>query len=353
MKNWLEKCKKVTEEVPLSNIQKVSIGGLFILFGITFVQSQLSQLLEEYADLMLSAVLPSVIVELTNEERVDKNLNSLVHSEVLDETARRKAEHMRDNEYFAHDSPDGVEPWHWFDEVGYDYVHAGENLAIYFDESDEVVEAWMESPLHRDNVLKNEYKEIGVAAVEGEYKGFDTIFVVQHFGTPAKKVLAEEVEEVEVPVVETPEDIEVPEVVLEEEQAPIVPALLPVEVLAPEPEVVVEQVTTVLTQGDMTVYVSDHDATSTNKEEDRVIVPASTNNTSIPLTKTPNENTTNIMNMMYLLLSIAVAVALTVSTIHHQKHGNKLQVAYGIALLLVATLFMSFHTYVVEAFTIF
>ena len=48
----------------------------------------------------------------------------------------------------------------------------------------------MESPLHRENILRDEYTEIGVAAVEGEYKGYDTVYIVQLFGTPAVQASA-------------------------------------------------------------------------------------------------------------------------------------------------------------------
>jgi len=92
---------------------------------------------------------------------------------------------MAEHEYFSHYSPEGVSPWCWFDEAGYVYAHAGENLAIHFTDSTEVVEAWMDSPTHRENIVDPKYTEIGVGTARGEFDGYDTVYVVQLFGAPA------------------------------------------------------------------------------------------------------------------------------------------------------------------------
>ncbi len=133
-----------------------------------------------------AAVLPVVLVTLTNEDRADSGLEELSVNPVLEEAARLKAEHMAENSYFAHVSPDGIDPWYWFYRVGYNFVEAGENLAVNFVDSEDVSQAWMDSPLHRANIMNGDFTEIGIAAVEGKYKGKKTIFVVQMFGKPAQ-----------------------------------------------------------------------------------------------------------------------------------------------------------------------
>lgn len=65
------------------------------------------------------------------------------------------------------------------------YAHAGENLAVHFTDSSEVVDAWMDSPSHRANIVNAQYAEIGVGTARGTFEGFETVFVVQLFGTPA------------------------------------------------------------------------------------------------------------------------------------------------------------------------
>lgn len=91
---------------------------------------------------------------------------------------------MAEKSYFAHTSSDGVTPWHWFQEVDYPYLYAGENLAIHFTDSEDVIDAWMNSPTHRANILNTRFTEMGIATAQGSYQGRATIFVVQLFGTP-------------------------------------------------------------------------------------------------------------------------------------------------------------------------
>src|SRR3989338_5878655 len=92
--------------------------------------------------------------------------------------------------YFAHTSPDGLTPWHWLDVVGNNYSMAGEHLAVNFFESDDVDQAWMNSPTHRANIVKEGYKEIGIGIASGVYQGRNTTFVAQFFGTPIAVVQA-------------------------------------------------------------------------------------------------------------------------------------------------------------------
>jgi hypothetical protein len=74
--------------------------------------------------------------------------------------------------------------------AGYQYEYAGENLAKNFLFSDGVVTAWMNSPTHRDNILKREYTEVGYAIVNGTLNGEQTTLVVQMFGKPASSNIA-------------------------------------------------------------------------------------------------------------------------------------------------------------------
>ncbi len=124
------------------------------------------------------------VINLTNNERTKNGLHNLYHNPTLDKAAQLKAQDMFAKDYWAHVSPDGVEPWHWFEVVGYNYSAAGENLARDFDTSSGVVSAWMASPSHRENILYANFTEIGVAVVDGNLGGEDTTLVVQLFGTP-------------------------------------------------------------------------------------------------------------------------------------------------------------------------
>jgi uncharacterized protein YkwD len=132
----------------------------------------------------LAAVLPAEVVELTNKERSYNSVEELARHPLLEMAAQAKAEDMAREGYFSHTGPDGKEPWAWIEEEGYLYASAGENLAVRFNESADVVRAWMESPGHRANIVKAGYTEIGVGVAEGVYQGAPATFVVQYFARP-------------------------------------------------------------------------------------------------------------------------------------------------------------------------
>ncbi|MCA9362244.1 hypothetical protein KC906_02625, partial [Candidatus Kaiserbacteria bacterium] len=171
-------------------LQKVSMSLMGVLVLLTFMGANLHALFWQSSEWLVSTVLPAVVVDLTNEERAENDAAPLRRNSTLDEAAQLKAEHMAQNQYFAHYSPDGVSPWHWFSEAGYVYAHAGENLAIHFTDSAEVVEAWMNSPAHRQNIVDGKFTEIGVGTAKGTYEGYNTVYVVQLFGAPAVPVPA-------------------------------------------------------------------------------------------------------------------------------------------------------------------
>jgi hypothetical protein len=127
------------------------------------------------------------LVEETNNSRLVDNIPAVQFNPLLSVAAQLKAEDMAQKSYFAHTSPEGVTPWYWLDEVGYKYSYAGENLAVNFSDSKDVVDAWMNSPGHRQNILNSHFTEIGIGAAEGIYQNKKTVFVVQFFGSPLEK----------------------------------------------------------------------------------------------------------------------------------------------------------------------
>lgn len=132
----------------------------------------------------LAAVVPGEIIALTNTERSSNNAGSLTEDALLDSAAMAKAKDMAANGYFSHLGPDGKTPWQWISASGYQYQYAGENLAVRFINSTDVINAWMMSPTHRANLVKPVYTQIGVGVAEGMYEGQPATYVVQYFGTP-------------------------------------------------------------------------------------------------------------------------------------------------------------------------
>ncbi len=125
------------------------------------------------------------LIELTNLERENKNLKPLKTDQNLNNIAYQKAKDILDREYFAHISPTGEGAADLAERYGYEYLLIGENLAKgIFADNQEIIEGWMNSPPHRENILKPGYEEIGIAIRKGDYQG-DKVWVgVQIFATP-------------------------------------------------------------------------------------------------------------------------------------------------------------------------
>jgi hypothetical protein len=132
----------------------------------------------------------NVLVDETNQQRVANGDAALEVSPLLEQAAQDKANDMAANNYFAHTSPAGVTPWDWFEKVGYSFSYAGENLAVDFSNSQDVTNAWMNSPEHRANILNGAFTQIGMATAQGTLNGQPAIYVVEEFGTPASAPVA-------------------------------------------------------------------------------------------------------------------------------------------------------------------
>ncbi len=161
-------------------------SALWSILGMGVVLFGFSHLLHVTGYLSIEAeVYPSTIVTLTNQDRAGMGLAPLSVNPTLEAAARLKVQDMVTHQYFAHTSPGGLSPWHWFNQAGYVYKYAGENLAVNFNESTDVEKAWLNSPLHRANIMSANFTEIGIAVASGVYKGNTTTYVVELFGMPA------------------------------------------------------------------------------------------------------------------------------------------------------------------------
>ena len=148
---------------------------------------------------------------MVNQKRLDNGLSPLTLNGKLSGAAYGKARHMFDNNYWAHFAPDGTSPWNFIVNSGYNYVYAGENLAKGFVNANDAVDAWMNSPTHRDNILSSQYRDVGFAIVEGTLQGEETVLIVEFFGQEKNPFLASSTPDVESAL----------SVSNEEEQAPV------------------------------------------------------------------------------------------------------------------------------------
>lgn len=127
-----------------------------------------------------------LIIDLTNEFRVEHGRNKVAANAPLTEAARNFARYMAKTGRFGHDA-DGTVPAARAQKFGYDYCIISENIA-YREMSGQtparelaqsLVEGWKESPGHRKNMLDAEVTDTGAAVAHGT-KGVH--YAVQMFG---------------------------------------------------------------------------------------------------------------------------------------------------------------------------
>jgi uncharacterized protein YkwD len=127
----------------------------------------------------------SGVINRTNAQRQEYGLLPLKESSQLDYSAEIKVEDMFARQYFEHISLTQVGVDGLAKEAGYEYILIGENLAMgNFENNEKLVEAWMNSEGHRENILNSKFQEIGVAVMEGLYNGEKIWMAVQHFALP-------------------------------------------------------------------------------------------------------------------------------------------------------------------------
>ncbi len=132
-----------------------------------------------------SSITPEEIAERANTARTTRGVPPLSVNALLAKAAQEKAKDMVTKDYWAHVSPTGIPPWTFITDAGYSYSVAGENLARNFEDPQTVIDAWLASPSHRDNLINAQYTEMGVAVMNGVMNGVETTLVVHMFGKPA------------------------------------------------------------------------------------------------------------------------------------------------------------------------
>lgn len=162
----------------------VILGVIYALFE--FVNEKSFSKTNQYvSSSQMSQINADELLKLTNGERQKKNLKPLSRSTKLDQAAELKLNDMVGKNYWDHVSPSGKSPWNFFSLVGYSYIYAGENLARDFYDVESLVNAWMNSKEHKENILSPNFTEVGFAVKKADFQGIkNTTLVVQELGTP-------------------------------------------------------------------------------------------------------------------------------------------------------------------------
>ena len=94
-----------------------------------------------------------------NKEREKEGLNDLSWDINLETVADVRAKEC--SQKFSHTRPNGTQ-WYTVNSK----IQGGENLAFGFDNAEDCIEAWMNSPTHRDNILYDEFEKVAISIYE-------------------------------------------------------------------------------------------------------------------------------------------------------------------------------------------
>ena len=110
------------------------------------------------------------IAAMINNVRVENGLKQIAADGLLNEVAGIRSQDLINRNYFSHYTPEGTNVFDVMRSSGVSFRYAGENLAQSAPASAGTVEgflnAWMNSPTHRDNILRAQYTKIGVSMAE-------------------------------------------------------------------------------------------------------------------------------------------------------------------------------------------
>lgn len=101
------------------------------------------------------------VVRLTNNERSSRGVSPLTLNWEVARVARIKSEDMDKNKYFSHTSPTYGSPFDMLKDFGIKFSAAAENIAKGQRTAAAVVNAWMNSQGHRENILNANFTEMG------------------------------------------------------------------------------------------------------------------------------------------------------------------------------------------------
>ncbi|MGA1867790.1 MAG: CAP domain-containing protein [bacterium] len=101
------------------------------------------------------------LITLINQTRQENGRSPLIINNALNSAARRHARDMSQNNFLNHTGSDGSNAWERIRDAGFEFVNAGENIAAGYDTPEGVVNGWMQSTRHRDNILNQNFCAIG------------------------------------------------------------------------------------------------------------------------------------------------------------------------------------------------
>ena len=101
------------------------------------------------------------VLKLVNDERAKVGCSAVSASSALGDLAEDFSDAMAEQGFFDHTDPSGATPWDRAEKAGITSL-GGENIARGQADAAAVMEAWMNSPGHKANILNCDFKTLGV-----------------------------------------------------------------------------------------------------------------------------------------------------------------------------------------------
>jgi uncharacterized protein YkwD len=122
----------------------------------------------------------SEIYNLMNQERTKAKLKNFAYKDELYDSAAAKCEDMKKNNYYTHTSPSGVDYTTFIKKSVPTAKVTGENLGAGYADNASIINEWMQSPKHKENILNPKFTSVGVAFC-GKASEKPGLIIVAHF----------------------------------------------------------------------------------------------------------------------------------------------------------------------------
>jgi len=193
--NKYKRSKKSLKKTQLKPVKEISSPFVYIkriallIFALGIICFNAIVKIDVKAENNSEAITIENLLRAHNEYRKEQGVPELKLNNLLIISSGQKGEVMIDNQCWSHYCPAGKSPWDFFDNAQYDYIYAGENLAEGYYTIDTVMQAWINSKTHRDNIVKPEFTEVGFSIFYGSYlNNSNNVLVVAHFGSTSEGV---------------------------------------------------------------------------------------------------------------------------------------------------------------------
>ncbi|MFE5810406.1 CAP domain-containing protein [Streptomyces sp. NPDC056491] len=110
------------------------------------------------------------VLALVNQERAAAGCSAVSLNAKLTKAAQDHSADMASHSNMSHTGSDGSDPGTRITRAGYTWRTYGENVAYGYSTPEKVMEGWMNSQGHRENILNCAFKEIGIGLAQpGNY----------------------------------------------------------------------------------------------------------------------------------------------------------------------------------------